>query len=101
MKIVLTNQALESLNSSFLFMIEMEGVPYSKIDEIRDRIKERIEKLPITPFQGQRELFLINSKKEYRRIVEGNFKIIYYIEKDEIFITDIFDARQDPEKMKG
>jgi hypothetical protein len=37
----------------------------------------------------------------YRRLVVGNFKVIYRIEKDLIYVTDIFDARQDPKRMRG
>jgi hypothetical protein len=35
----------------------------------------------------------------HRYLVEGNFKIIYRIVDDIIWVTDIFDSRQDPEKM--
>ena len=31
----------------------------------------------------------------------GYFKIIYKVEKGAVYITDFFDSRQDPEKMKG
>lgn len=39
--------------------------------------------------------------KEHRRIIEGHYKIIYRVEGQAIYITDIFDSRQDPNKMKG
>ena len=38
---------------------------------------------------------------EYRRLVVGNFKIIYRIEGEVIYVTDTFDARQDPKRMQG
>ena len=37
----------------------------------------------------------------HRPIIEGHFKIIYKVEGEYIYITDIFDSRQDPDKMKG
>ena len=40
-------------------------------------------------------------KEGHRRIIEGHFKIIYKIEKETVYITDFFDSRQSPEKMKG
>jgi hypothetical protein len=39
-------------------------------------------------------------KQGHRYIIQGNYKIIYRIIGDEIFITDIFDWRQNPTKMK-
>ena len=45
--------------------------------------------------------YLTNPDKAYGRIIESHFKIIYYIHNDSIYITDIFDTRQDPDKMKG
>lgn len=39
--------------------------------------------------------------KLHRRIIEGNYKIIYRVEGENIYITDIFDSRQNPDKMRG
>jgi hypothetical protein len=50
--------------------------------------------------KGQHEPYLKNLNKGHRRLIEGHFKIIYRIEGDYIYVTDFFDARQDPEKMK-
>ena len=36
----------------------------------------------------------------HRFIIRGNYKIIYKIQNKKIFITDIFDTRQDPESIK-
>jgi len=52
------------------------------------------------PFAGQKEEFLEDMKLEHRRIVEGNYKIIYRIHGDTVYVTDIFDSRQNPIKMK-
>jgi plasmid stabilization system protein ParE len=35
----------------------------------------------------------------HRFLVEGNYKIIYRSEGQYILITDVFDTRQDPEKI--
>ena len=55
----------------------------------------------VSPHAGQKELFLEHLNKGHRRLVSGNYKITYLILDDEIIITDIFDARQDPAKMVG
>lgn len=35
----------------------------------------------------------------HRRLVVGHFKIIYRILPGEIIVLDIFDSRQDPDRM--
>lgn len=37
---------------------------------------------------------------EHRRIIYKHYKIIYEIEREDIYILRIFDARQDPRKLK-
>jgi hypothetical protein len=53
------------------------------------------------PFTGQEEPYLSHLQLSHRRIIEGNYKIIYRVEKDLIYVTDVFDTRQDPAKMEG
>jgi toxin ParE1/3/4 len=69
--------------------------------EIRDKIIFKTEKLKNNPFVGQREEHLLHLGLDHRRIVEGNYKIIYRVINDIIYVTDIFDSRQDPAKMKS
>ncbi len=46
-----------------------------------------------------------NTYSIFIKITEGwlvaTFKIIYKVEGNIVFITDFFDSRQDPTKMKG
>lgn len=75
------------------------GVKVAKkiINEIVDRTFILNENYKI----GQVEDLLIERKQEFRYLVSGNYKIIYYInlEKDKIIIANIFDARQNPIRM--
>ena len=75
------------------------GVKVAKkiINEIVDRTFILNENYKI----GQVEDLLIERKQEFRYLVSGNYKIIYYInlDKDKIIIANIFDARQNPIKM--
>lgn len=57
--------------------------------------------LKVNPYKGQLESYLEHLNLSHRRIIEGNYKIIYRVDSNTIFITDIFDSRQDPSKMKG
>ena len=99
MKLVYTGQAIASLQECLDFF--PPEVSAEKVNEIRDRILAKADKLLENPFIGQQEEYLEHMGQSHRRIIEGSYKIIYRIEGEAIVITDIFDSRQDPEKMKG
>jgi plasmid stabilization system protein ParE len=48
---------------------------------------------------GKREELLLDHPKDFRFLVEGNYKILYWISEDEIIIASVFDCRQNPEKI--
>jgi plasmid stabilization system protein ParE len=98
MKLIYTEQALNSLEEALAFIAPK--VTQKKLLEIRDRILDKADTLLLHPNQGQIEPCLEHLELDYRRIIEGNYKIIYRIKGQTIFITDIFDSRQDPDKMK-
>ena len=68
--------------------------------KIKNRILEKALTLRTLPYKGQLEINLEELKEEHRYLVEGNYKIIYKVMQSTVFVTDIFDTRQDPEKMK-
>ena len=74
-----------------------EKVATKIINEIVDATID----LDKNPKIGQIEEFLIDRKEEFRYLVSSNYKIIYYIntEAKRIIIANIFDARQNPEKL--
>ena len=65
------------------------------------KINLRTKDLLIFPLMGQKEEFLFDYKEEFRYLVEGNFKIIYWINEEIIRISAVFDTRQNPEKLKN
>ncbi len=97
MKLVYTEQALVSFEEALEFIAL--DVSYEKLIEIRDKILDTADTLLLQPFSGQREYLL--EHLDHRRLVEGHYKIIYRVVDEYIYITDIFDSRQDPAKMKG
>jgi len=101
MKIIYTNQSFESLDESSKFLLEKQGMPLEKVLELRAKLLDRADGLVSYPEGGQLEEYLAHLNKNHRRLIEGNFKIIYRIEGEIIYVTDFFDTRQDPEKMKG
>ncbi|MEQ8424578.1 MAG: type II toxin-antitoxin system RelE/ParE family toxin [Cyclobacteriaceae bacterium] len=97
MKLVYTDQAIISLQQCLDFL-PSETSPKT-IKEIRDRILDKADKLLNNPHLGQIEEYLEHLGKSHRRVIEGSYKIIYRIEGEIIYITDIFDSRQNPAKM--
>jgi len=99
MKLIFTEQAVESLEESLEFI--STKVSSEKLLQIRDQILNSTDILLKSPKIGQPEEYLEHLNLRHRRLIEGSYKIIYRIEKQAIFITDIFDTRQNPKKMKG
>jgi len=54
------------------------------------------------PEIGQIEISLEHRKQEFRYLIFKNYKIVYWINYDfkRIEITNVFDTRQDPQKIK-
>ncbi|WP_394331466.1 type II toxin-antitoxin system RelE/ParE family toxin [Williamwhitmania taraxaci] len=82
-------------------MAQVLKVPYSKLIEIRKQILDAADSLSLHPLKGQKEHSLKHLGLDHRRLVTGHHKIVYRVIGEHIYITDIFDSRQDPEKMKG
>lgn len=99
MKLIYTEQALISLEEVLEFF--SKEVSDKKLIETRDKILDAADTLLKQPYSGQKEFLLEHLKLDHRRLVEGNYKIIYRVVEGFIYITDIFDTRQDPAKMKG
>ncbi len=59
-------------------------------------------KLIHNPYSGQIEPLLQKRKECYHYLVYKSYKIIYSVDQENGFIkvADVFDARQDPEKIK-
>lgn len=62
-------------------------------------IVQKTASLSKRPRRGQREDLLADRAKEYRYLIEGNYKIIYWLEETAIYIAAVFDTRQNPDKI--
>jgi len=53
------------------------------------------------PFVGQKESLLTSRVQEFRYLVCKNYKLIYWVnqEKRRIEIVNVFDCRQNPQKI--
>jgi plasmid stabilization system protein ParE len=92
-------EAIQNLEESL--DVTCEGMSLQKREELVSKIFKEAERLIKYPRAGQIEPLMEGMRFEYRRLVVGNFKIIYRIDGEWIRITDIFDARQDPKRMRG
>ena len=97
-QIIWTNFAISELKNIYLYyrMVATDKVA----DKIRKSIFYSTKPLIKRPLIGAIEENLIDLKQGHRYLVVGNYKIIYRIIHNNIYITDIFDCRQNPQKMK-
>ncbi len=98
MQVIWTNFAIAELKSIYLYYRMVAGD--SVADKIRNSVFSATKHLSKHSLSGAIEENLVDLKQGHRYLVEGNYKIIYRIMKNEIYITDVFDCRQNPQKMK-
>jgi plasmid stabilization system protein ParE len=77
-KLVYTEQAIVSLNDCLDFI--STHVTIEKLLEIRDRILDTADLLLDNPKLGQEEEYLVHLGLGHRRLIEGNYKIIYRVQ---------------------
>ncbi len=69
-------------------------------DKIVEEIFNTIKTLSHSSFIGQQEPALEKLKKNHRYLLSHHCKIIYKIDLDTVYITHVFDTRQNPKKLK-
>lgn len=63
-------------------------------------IISKAKTLSNTPYIGQEEELLKPLKQGHRYfLIKKHYKVIYLVTEESIIITDVFDTRQQPEKM--
>ena len=70
-------------------------------NKIINRVIDRVSILESNPSAGPKEELLCDYQEEFRYLVEGNYKIIYWKEGTLITIASVFDCRQNPKKIKN
>jgi len=98
MKILWTEFALTELRSIFDYYKIHAGISVAR--NIKNDILSSTRHLQKYPQFGCVEELLSGLQYEYRYVVTGNYKIIYRISSKQIYITDIFDCRRNPDKIK-
>lgn len=95
-----TDFSKNELQNIFSYYIEKASVRVAT--EITEGIVNETEVLINNPYIGQIEDSLRDRTREFRHLIYGNYKIIYWInlEKNQVEIWDIFDCRQELLKIK-
>ena len=98
MKVIWSEFAVAELKGIFDYYKINAGLFVAQ--QIRNDVFKSVKLLIKQPQMGQIESYLVDLNHEYRYLLAGNYKIIYYISVKEIHITDIFDCRRNPSEMK-
>ena len=98
MKIKITEKAEDGLKKIYHYYKREASITIAK--RIKNTILKRIKILKDYEELGSVDEHLKYLHLGHRKLTEGNYKIVYRAEKDIIYITDIFDTRQDPDKQK-
>jgi plasmid stabilization system protein ParE len=98
MKVLWTKFALASLYEIYKYY--KENVSITIACKIRDNILAGAGQLDKQSYLGLIEEILKDKEGGHRYIVKDNYKIIYRIHTNKVYITDVFDTRQDPDKIK-
>ena len=97
-KILWTQTALNNLEDIFEYYKFKASVNVAR--KLVKKIVSSTILIQKNPKIGRVEELLKHRKFEYRFIIVGNYKIIYWIEGNYIKIAAVFDTRQNPEKIK-
>jgi plasmid stabilization system protein ParE len=96
-RIIWTSFAQFQLNLVYEFAYELSP---TYADKVILGIDQSIQQLTEFPLSGTIEPRLVSMADEYRFVLYSYFKVIYRVEPPNVIvIVNVFDTRQDPEKM--
>ena len=98
LRVFWTDTARFQLEDIFTYYKDKANIRVAR--KLVKQIIDRTIQLEKNPDSGPKEPLLSNRKFEFRYLVEGNYKIIYWKQDNYIKIATVFDCRQNPEKMK-
>ncbi|MBX2965045.1 MAG: type II toxin-antitoxin system RelE/ParE family toxin [Cyclobacteriaceae bacterium] len=96
-QVIWSDEALNDLETIYDFLAEKSQPAAQRMVE---SILSRSKQLESFPESGAKQETKAGSK-EYRYLVEGNYKVIYRYQQENraIYIAVVFDTRYDPEKL--
>jgi plasmid stabilization system protein ParE len=72
-----------------------------RADKVEERLLSRAMELTDQPFKGPPEPHLASMNEGHRFLLLGRYKIIYRIIGEVVYVTDFFDTKQHPFRMRG
>ncbi|MEZ4956068.1 MAG: type II toxin-antitoxin system RelE/ParE family toxin [Saprospiraceae bacterium] len=97
MDIKWTIPALDALKEHYNYLKSKRGIEPAR--KFRKKLFTKVGILKTYPRVGVEEKSLFFKDKEYRSLIESHLKLIYRVEENEILIIDVFDMRQNPDKL--
>lgn len=98
MKVIWTKEALQETKTIYNYYKFRASIKVAK--SIRDKIFSSTKNLNKQARKGQAEELLTHKNGEFRYLLTGNYKIIYKIIENEVYIMKVFDCRRNPEIIK-
>lgn len=100
LKIYWTDFSKNELRTIFSYYKERAGLRIAR--KLVIGINQEVIKLEKQPDLGQREKLLAEREQKFLYLIYKNYKCIYWfnIDDNRIEITDVFDTRQNPDKIK-
>jgi len=97
MEVVITDFAWKEIQSIHRYY--KKRVSKNIADKLVNKILDAIDKLKFSPMSGTKESLLRQLHLSHRYIVTGNYKIIFRSDDKFVYVTDVFDTRQNPKKI--
>jgi plasmid stabilization system protein ParE len=101
LKIYWTDFSKSKLRGIFDYYKEKASLRIAR--KLVNGITQEVIKLQNQPNIGSREELLTEREQDFRYLVHKNYKIIYWINQNQnrVEISDVFDTRQNPYKVKN
>ena len=99
MKLIYTEPARQRLTDIEDFITDTSSE--TKARKLIDGLLEKALSLRDHPLRGIPEPRMMKRGQGHRSLVVGRFKIVYFVEDGTVHITDFFDTKQHPSRMRG
>ena len=98
MQFRITKPAQKAFQKIYDIFFEFAGKRHA--DEMVDRVDDRLKILMKQPLAGHPETLLSNRSRDYRAIsINKNYRMIYYVSKNVIWVVDFWDRRNNPANL--
>jgi toxin ParE1/3/4 len=96
-QVIWTDESINDLDVIYDFIAEQSSKSAKKVIQ---SILSRTRQLEAFPQSGSPQETDIKARREYRYLVEGNYKIIYSLDDKVLYVEAVVDTRQNPAKLK-